>query len=37
MGRTWGLDDSGLVGLRSVAVTLPVREALHHLAAAAKP
>jgi len=34
--RTWGLDDPGLVGLGSVAVTLPVGEALHHLAAADK-
>jgi len=33
--RTWGLDDPGLVGLGRVAVTLPVGEALHHLAAAA--
>jgi hypothetical protein len=35
MGRTWGLDDPGLVGLGRVAVTLPVGEALHHRAAAA--
>jgi hypothetical protein len=34
--RTWGLDDPGLVGLGRVAVTLPVGEALHHLAAADK-
>jgi hypothetical protein len=33
-GHTWGLDDPGLVGLGRVAVSLPVGQALHHLAAA---
>jgi hypothetical protein len=32
---TWGLDDTGLVGLGGVAVPLPVCEPLHHIAAAA--